>query len=115
MSMISEQVKKLREFSKYYSKTGFGFHRTDRILREAADTIEALSAKLSREVMEYREIGTAEECREAMEKYKAKKPLGKYTVGKFEIGECPSCNAMETSFGGYCVLCGQKLDWGDEE
>lgn len=52
MSMISEQVKKLREFSKYYSKTGFGFYRTDRILKEAADTIEALSAKLSAANME---------------------------------------------------------------
>lgn len=52
MSMISEQVKELRKLEKDYSKTGFGFYRTDKVLRQAANTIEALSAKLQAENME---------------------------------------------------------------
>lgn len=44
MSMISEQVKKLKGFAEGYAKCG-NWHVAD-TFREAADTIEALSAKL---------------------------------------------------------------------
>lgn len=68
MSMISEQVKELREVAEMYDGLDGG-----NILREAADTIEALSAKLAAVNMErsnryygggwiYDRIPTKEEC-----------------------------------------------------
>lgn len=51
-NMYSEQVKGLRKLAKDYAKTGFGFYRTDRVLRKAADTIEELSARLASANME---------------------------------------------------------------
>ena len=50
MSMISEQVKELRELSEAYTACGHRFVGDK--LREAADTIETLSAKLQAENMQ---------------------------------------------------------------
>ena len=62
---------------------------------------------------EYRQIGTPEECRAAVEKQKAKKVMRNKTMN---IYFCPVCerrvNYMHTL---YCSGCGQKLDWSDEE
>lgn len=54
MSMISEQIKELRENAEEYRKLPFGDypHSTARILAEAADTIEVLSTKLAAANME---------------------------------------------------------------
>lgn len=55
MSMISEQVKKLREYSEIYAvNTEFilNFPMLGQLLNQAADTIEALSAKLAAANME---------------------------------------------------------------
>lgn len=46
MSMISEQVKELREMADYWKSNGF---EPQNALRKAADTIEALSEKLAEE------------------------------------------------------------------
>lgn len=73
----------------------------------------------------YRAIGTPEECRAAVEKQKAKKP--KEYEDKFY--GCPACGnvllhkwekyptkLMNKKNGlPYCLGCGQKLDWSDEE
>lgn len=52
MSMISEQVKKIREFGKNRKLDVFSYDEVNSILSEAADTIEALSAKLQAENVE---------------------------------------------------------------
>lgn len=60
----------------------------------------------------YEEIGTPEECRTAVEKQTAKKPLHKRN-GHY----CPICNNYFDSRdwkSKYCGLCGQKLDWRNE-
>lgn len=72
---------------------------------------------------EYEEIGTVEECREAVEKQKAKKPICvnyKDYVDKIDNAEfledsywCPNCKTNLRS-GKYCNRCGQKLDWNLE-
>lgn len=62
---------------------------------------------------EYEKIGTVEECRTAVKKQTAKKLLHKRN-GHY----CPICNNYFDSRdwkSKYCGLCGQKLDWGDEE
>ena len=82
----------------------------------AIDTaIEAL-----KEIQQYREIGTVEECREAVEKQKPKKPIpinyqdyaDKIDNAEFFEGSyfCPNCGTVLRS-GSYCNRCGQKLGW----
>lgn len=89
-------------------------------MAEAVDTaIQALE-----EVQQYRQIGTVEECREAVEKQTAKKPTlidyKKYTnfVDNADFLQdaywCPNCKRVVRS-GSFCRDCGQKLGWSDEE
>lgn len=80
-------------------------------LRHLRDFAEAFLEEL----MQYRAIGTLEECREAVEKQTDEKPtavLG--TFGGKEY-ECKNCGS-DVCYGDECCRwCGQKLDWSDEE
>lgn len=99
---------------------------------ELADACK-LAIKALGEVQQYREIGTSEECRAAVEKQTAKRALHQGCYDKngewhewsgingkpYEL--CPNCRAnlcCETPLDikpKYCKNCGQKLDWRDEE
>ena len=74
----------------------------------------------------YKEIGTVEECREAVEKQKPKKPeIYTDTVqtmnGSFQrdVFECPVCGDyvcnVEDEIPRYCQSCGQKLEESEGE
>ena len=87
-------------------------------LRKAKDiAISALE-----EIQQYRKIGTVEECREAVEKQKAKKPIPinyKDYTDKINNAEflkdsylCPNCKTVLRS-GSYCSRCSQKLCWDE--
>lgn len=72
------------------------------------------------ELKQYRAIGTVEECRAAMEKQTAKKPMHVtnsyfgYQKHKEHVGYCPDCgHQVEEPYG--CPNCLRKIDWGDEE
>lgn len=83
--------------------------------------IEALE-----EVRQYREIGTMEECREAVEKQKAKKPdiytdtrnmvdlHGNVYAEQANVYLCPTCESFIGYVGNnifhYCPVCGQAID-----
>lgn len=76
-------------------------------------------ARQHRELEEYKSIGTPEECRAAVEKQRAKKPTEKI---ENEIGyyHCANCDkTLRTTIHlrkpNYCLNCGQKLDWSEEE
>lgn len=70
----------------------------------------------------YKEIGTVEECREAVEKQKSKKVLPLTYKPLLEIGwryECPNCGCAVgeniyhmdvTKDYEYCSMCGQKVE-----
>lgn len=89
------------------------------------EAIEAL-----KEIQQYREIGTVEECREAREKQIPKKPVCKpkpynESVGFNEEWFCPYCGTYigyfyegmdEPEQMEYCNECGQHIarDWSDE-
>ena len=101
--------------------------------------MEALEIVISasKEVQRYRKIGTAEECREAVEKQKPKKPTWKngrsiickdYEDGHGEVEEnkwadwvCPKCGWFvgeqyiprrhNQRKNNYCSKCGQAIDW----
>lgn len=74
---------------------------------------------LQDELEEYREIGTLDEVREAVEKQKAKKPIEDrdHGIRYTEVYRCPSCNGsfLGKGFVKYCFHCGKKIDWSDEE
>ena len=66
------------------------------------------------ELEQYRKIGTVEECREAVEKQKAKKPV----KDKYNHNCCPNCGWIVSGEGGYgeefcphCENCGQAIRW----
>lgn len=70
------------------------------------------------EIQQYREIGTAEECREAVEKQKAKKCVEESCPDHMHY-KCPSCGKVQkTKYGNsefgcilnYCSNCGQAID-----
>lgn len=75
---------------------------------------------LQGELEEYREIGTLEEVREAVEKQKAKKPyeFGWVTglTGRkiYKRGRCKNCGCLNVSCNtAYCKSCGQHIDWSE--
>ena len=65
----------------------------------------------------YKEIGTVEECREVVEKQKAKNPV----KDKYHHNCCPNCGWIVSGEGGYgeefcphCENCGQAIRWVNE-
>lgn len=88
-----------------------------RVKRQEAHKI-AISAL--KEVQHYREIGTAEECREAVEKTKAKKCV-QDTCPDHTHYKCPTCGKIQMSeykrgirilgrITNFCDNCGQRLE-----
>lgn len=86
--------------------------------QRCAELISERSAA-KRILAHYETIGTLEECREAVEKQKQKKPIKaeesriRYTEGYI----CPRCGGgfSGTGIAGYCYHCGQAIDWSEEE
>lgn len=71
-----------------------------------------------KEVQQYREIGTVEECGEAMEKQIPKKPYHEEWIGidgkPYDLCPNPNCrkNIYTTSSKiSYCEHCGQAITW----
>lgn len=99
----------------------------------ARDVNEALeiAKQALKEIQQYREIGTVEECREAVEKQKAKKPKDSLEINPVIDGNgayvdadttvyllCPNCEELvgiEENCDNYCRECGQKIDKESEE
>lgn len=81
-----------------------------------------------KEIQQYREIGTVEECREAVEKQKPKKRIYPKTALEryYHAPECPNCKrelkpricgyTLSQAIGiySYCPWCGQNLEGGEE-
>lgn len=83
---------------------------------ETADAQE-MAIKALEEIQQYRKIGTVEECREAVEKQKPKKPIDRFTGNEWTC-ECPVCRGItdmpyevDVRCIQYCGWCGQRLDW----
>ena len=107
--MNEHEAIKLQE---YLKKTYKGYPKE---VGEACDT--AISAL--KEIQQYREIGTVEECRTAAEKQRAKSVIiygYNSSIGTL-IGSCAECDSLplRESNCNYCPECGQKLDWCEKE
>ena len=84
------------------------------MLRESLDmAIIAL-----KEIQQYRENGTVEECREAVKKQKLKTP-GRTGMDEQDCYICPNCGADIGSIDDYfprdryCHECGQAIQWNE--
>lgn len=81
-----------------------------------------MAIKELEEVQQYRQIGTLEECRAAVENQTAKKPDYEgdgYSDGQlvYDTWICPSCGQhYEVDYDryDYCPNCGQHIDRSDE-
>ena len=65
----------------------------------------------------YREIGTVEECREAVEKQKPKKPKDvEYDYSYFVCDACGEGIYVSDDFEShhYCLNCGQAIQWDED-
>lgn len=86
---------------------------------EICETIDTAISAL-KEIQQYREIGTVEECREAVEKQKAKKCIIDSCPDHTHY-KCPSCGKIHLSrykhgfpslgrIPRFCDHCGQAID-----
>lgn len=70
---------------------------------------DAVIERMLDELLQYREIGTVEECRKAVEKQKAKKPVLRNDNGKLRKS-CPVCGCFFSPLSRSCPKCGQAID-----
>lgn len=90
----SEAIERIRDHFEVHHHD----NRPHPLLDEAVD----MAIKALEEVQQYRQIGTVEECREAMEKQTA---ISREIIeGKYF---CPKCHNL-MPYPGYCG-CGQKV------
>lgn len=88
-----------------------------------ADRLDCIDYAISglKEIQQYREIGTVEECRKAVEKQKAKEIVCEndsvFSNGfsHYRIGRCPMCDRYYNSNDevNYCSKCGQAIQWDE--
>ena len=94
----------IEEYSAYPTETGVNA------------TVGSLQYCISalREIQQYREIGTVEECREAVEKQKPKKPVLRNDNGKLRKS-CPVCGCFFSPLSRSCPKCGQAIFQENED
>ena len=88
------------------------------VYKEKCVEAHKLAIKALEEVQQYREIGTVEECRAAVEKQTAAKPLGGKDADGNDYAICRECSAILSDgewFAQYCPDCGKKVDWRENE
>lgn len=108
--MTPEEAIKILEKKKEYSERiidNFLSHSRGEI-KDANETIEMCDMAISalKEIRQYREIGTVEECREAVEKKNAKNIIR--IAGQYPY-KCPTCNGKLEIGYRHCIICGQLL------
>lgn len=97
---------------------------------KAFEDMEMAIAAL-KEIQQYREIGTVEECREAVEKQKPKKPKDSLKINPVIDGNgayvdadmtvyllCPNCGELvgiDEDIDRFCHECGQAIQWDNLE
>lgn len=114
-------------------KFGYTLDETIKTMRDVIDTGNHDRMFLDtyhwlKMLSEYREIGTVEECREAVCKQKPKKKIYPKTALEryYHAPECPNCKrelnsqicgyTLSQAIGiySYCPWCGQNLEGGEE-
>ena len=80
---------------------------------EQAKAFETIKVAVD-ELLNYRQIGTVDECRAAREKQIPKEPIDDEFRSKCcpNCGRC-ACELLSNRHMPYCEYCGQALKWGD--
>ena len=107
----SEAIEVLNNFDMQVSAKADGAYQST-----IGETACKVAVKALSEIQQYRAIGTVEECREAMERQRAKKPI-KVDSGVYDYDfdyECPNCKENIDEDEHHCK-CGQAIDWGDTD
>lgn len=108
-----EAIEILGDFEKQAKAKADGAYQTN-VGKMACDM--AISAL--KEIQQYREIGTVEECRKALERRKPKRAVFDCMIGNWEgIFNCPACGKVILRDCGdventFCERCGQAIRWG---
>ena len=100
--MTPEEAIEILEEVKELDDTMYAYNPT--YMNSLDMAIEAL-----KEVQQYREIGTVEECRKAVEKRRSKKPVLRNDNGKLRKS-CPVCGCFFSPLSRSCPKCGQAID-----
>ena len=91
----------------------------DKIIHACKCAISAIQ-----ELQEYKQLGTLEEVREAVEKQRTKKPTydgdgyapdGTFVWDEWICHHCGSRFEVDYDDYDYCPNCGQHIDWSEEE
>lgn len=106
---LAELLKELKKYQKYGTPDGY------RSALKAYDDCYFEKEEISNELQEYKQLGTLEEVRDAVEKQKEERPIA--VLGTFggEEHECRECGNTVEYMDEYCKWCGKKLDWSEEE
>ncbi len=75
---------------------------------------ESVYYKQCTELDAYKQLGTLEEVVEAVEKQHPEEPMRDY-VYKHPTRWCKKCKRIVIRRWKYCPICGQKLNWSEEE
>ena len=73
------------------------------------------AAESIKEIQQYRAIGTVKECREAMERQRAKKYKVIEPCKSVTYYQCPFCDGLLHINENFCGKCGQAIDWSDTD
>lgn len=73
------------------------------------------AVKALTEIQYYRAIGTVEECREARERQRGKKPVLSAPCKSINYYLCPNCNKILNINKPFCCDCGSGIDWSEED
>lgn len=68
-----------------------------------------------KEIQQYRAIGTVEECREARERQRGKKPILSTPCKSISYYLCPNCKKILRIGKPFCCECGSGIDWSEED
>lgn len=115
---LAEWLEELKKYQAHGTPDGYG------AALKAYDDCYFEKEEISNELQEYRQLGTLEEVRDAVEKQIPKSPTyegdGYAPDGSFVWDEwiCPHCGSrfeVEYDDYDYCPNCGQHIDWSEEE
>lgn len=116
----NEAKKKLEIFDRERKEYMASMPSTPYFDRAKADNFTQslnIAIKALEEIQQYRAIGTVEECQEARERQRAKKPI-KVENNGFRYTDsyiCPNCEKGFTGTGiaDFCYHCGQAIDFSE--